>query len=80
MNSFNTISVDYLRPSRTIETVLVSNSDKEKLFFVYNYDGNSFRVFLSMSSIISFFAESSESDLHFESELTLDNYFENFQI
>lgn len=44
MNSYTAIDVSYLRSDRTIETVLVTNAVTEKVFFVYNYEGYSFRV------------------------------------
>jgi len=41
MNTFQTISTEYLRPSRTVEIVLVSHERLNKVFFIYNYEGNS---------------------------------------
>lgn len=55
MNTFQTINTEYVRASKTIETVLVSKERLSKVFFVYNYDGNSFRVFENHLSLIHFF-------------------------
>lgn len=74
MNEFEAIDVDYLRPSRTIETVLVTNKNIKKVFFVYNYEGYSFRVFENHLDLINFFQESAESDYHFDTEEELDHF------
>ena len=57
MNTIKTIDTDYLRASRTIETILVSNAITEKVFFVYNYEGNSFRFFYSHLKLVNFFQQ-----------------------
>lgn len=80
MNSFTTTNIDYLRASRTIETVLVSNRNSQQFFYVYNYEGFSFRVFKTISSIIEFFSENKEEDFYFESDTALDNFFSNVAI
>ena len=36
MNTFKAVHTEYLRPSRTIETVLVSNENLSQVFFIYN--------------------------------------------
>lgn len=75
MNSFKIIDTDYLRSSRTIETVLVSNSNFNQVFYVYNYEGYSFRVFETILSLVNFFQENIESDFHFDTDAELDNFF-----
>ncbi len=75
MNTFQTISTEYIRASRTIEIVLVTNKSLEKVFFVYNYEGNSFRVFENHLNLLHFFQNNSESDFHFSSEIELDTFF-----
>jgi hypothetical protein len=80
MNNFKAIEVDYLRPSRTIETILVSNDNLERIFFVYNYEGNYFRVFESIIDLINFFDENIESKIYFENESDLDNYLLNVKL
>lgn len=55
MNTFATINTEYIRASRTIETVLVSMGKFSKIFFVYNYEGVSFRLFKSHLDLIHFF-------------------------
>ena len=74
MNTFKSIKTDYLRPSRTIETTIVSNGNKSKTFYIYNYEGYSFRVFKSHLGLTNFFQDKSESDFHFSSNTELDNF------
>jgi len=80
MNSFKIIDTDYLRSSRTIETVLVSNTKTSQAFYVYNYEGYSYRVFETILSLIIFFQENSESDFHFENESELDTFFSKVKL
>lgn len=74
MNLFKTINTDYIRASRTIETILVSKNNLSKVFFVYNYEGNSFRVFENHLGLINFFQDKAESDFYFDTEIELDNF------
>jgi len=81
MNTVRVISTDYLRPSRTIETVLVTSSRHEKVFYIYNYEGYSFRVFKSFLNMINFFQKNKvESDFHFETEKELDLFLLKFNL
>ncbi|MFG6687224.1 hypothetical protein ACGK9U_11610 [Mariniflexile sp. HNIBRBA6329] len=74
MNNFQTINTDYLRASRTIETILVTKENSSKVFFIYNYEGSSFRVFETQLSLIHFFQNKTESNFHFNSEIELDHF------
>ena len=74
MNNFETINTEYLRASRTIETVLVSTKNSSALFFIYNYEGVSFRVFKTHIDLINFFLNKSESYIHFDSENAVDDF------
>ncbi len=74
MNTFKSINVEYIKASRSIETVLVSNKCLDQLFYIYNYEGNSYRVFESQVDLIHFFQERKESDFHFSSENELDDF------
>lgn len=81
MNTTRTLNTEYLRPSRTIETVLVSNFSLEKIFFIYNYEGNSFRLFESHLSLLNFLNENeTESDFIFETEEHLDSFLLNIEL
>ena len=72
LTSVNTIY--YNRASITIETILVSNSIEAKPFYVYNYEGYSFRVFDSKKEVSNFFNLNVDSKLHFDNEVQLDDY------
>jgi hypothetical protein len=80
MNNFKTLETDYLRSSRTIESVLVSNNQIEKLFFVYNFEGYYFRVFDTVLALINFFDKNIESHVSFDQETELDNFFLNVKL
>lgn len=75
LNIFTSINIEYLCASRTIETIEVLNVGIRKLFYVYNYEGYSFRVFRNVLDLIRFFENISNEYLHFEAEDELDNYF-----
>lgn len=79
MNSSQTLRTIYLRASRTIETILVSNNIQSKLFYLYNYEGYSFRVFETKKEVSDFFNLNVESKLHFDKEYSIDNYFLKYQ-
>jgi hypothetical protein len=80
MNSFKIISTDYLRSSRTIETVLISNSTTEKKIWIYNYEGWFFRVFENLLDMMKFFDNTFEPKICFENEIELDKYLETVQL
>lgn len=80
MNTLLALNVDYLRPSRTIETILISNKISEKVVFVYNYEGNSFRVFDNVITLINFFESNLESKYHFNSEIELDKFLSTIEL
>jgi mRNA-degrading endonuclease HigB of HigAB toxin-antitoxin module len=80
MNTFEVIDTDYIRSSRSIEAVLVSNSKLNQVFYVFNYEGYSYRVFGSILSLINFFQCDSESDFHFDTESELDDFFSKVEL
>lgn len=81
MNTFTTINtIYYTRASRTIETILVSNNVAVKHFYVYNYEGYSFRVFETKKEVSNFFNHNVESELHFDSDEELEDYLMNVKI
>ena len=80
MNNFIYCQTEYLRPSRTIETVYMSDGSNVRAFYIYNYEGYSFRVFESMVSLISFFESSVPEDYHFDTEEELDCFLESISL
>ncbi len=73
-NNINVIEIEYIRASRTIETIVVRNNQQDKLLYIYNYEGNSFRCFGSLLSLVQFFEEGKEPEVYFESETELDEF------
>ncbi len=55
MNKVIQLEIEYIRSSRTIETIEVSSGDKAKIYYIYNYEGIHFRLFGSLISLIQFF-------------------------
>lgn len=80
MNTFQTINTEYLRASRTIEIVLVSKENLSKVFFIYNYEGNSYRLFVNHTNLINFFQNKTNSDFHFNTEMEVDNFLSKVKI
>ena len=80
MNVFLYCHTEYLRPSRTIETVYMSAVSTIKAFYIYNYEKYSFRVFKCMMSLISFFKSGVPEDYHFNTEEELDCFLESISL
>ena len=78
MNTIQTIATEYLRASRTIETVLVTNTTTNKLYYVYNYEGWFYRVFNNLVDLINFFDDAFEPAIWFEEFAELDNHPSNY--
>ncbi|MGB3607910.1 MAG: hypothetical protein WA775_06060 [Psychroserpens sp.] len=74
MNILKTISTEYLRASRTLETVLISDENISDVFFIYNYEGVSYRVFKTQWDLIDFFRDNTENYLHFKTENEVDDF------
>ena len=58
MNNVEIIEVNYLRPNRTVETILLtdlSDSSRQKVVYVYNYEGYHYRVFDNLIELTKFF-------------------------
>jgi len=80
MNTFIYSHTEYLRPSRTIETVYMSDGSNSKTFYIYNYEGYSFRVFKDILGLISFFETGEEAITHFDTEEELDYFLERVSL
>jgi hypothetical protein len=80
MNNYSAIDVSYIRPSKTIETILLKNATRERVLYVYNYEGWHFRVFNNILDVINFFDDKFEPEISFENENDLDEYFENINL
>lgn len=80
MNKYTAIDVSYLRPSRTIETILLENGNKKGIVYVYNYDGVHFRVFNFIIDVLNFFNNETEAEISFETDEELNNYLANLDL
>lgn len=68
------INIEYLSPSRTIETYLSYGIELQEPFYIYNFEGIHFRFFKNYHSLIQFFEYGMEPDFAFEDEDDLDQY------
>jgi hypothetical protein len=80
MNSIDQLNYKYLTPNKTIETISVSNGVNQKSFFIYNYKGVSFRLFLSNEKLDRFWEGEAEEDHHFETEKGLDTFLTQYKL
>ncbi len=80
MNKIIPISTEYLRPSRTIEILNLSDFGLNKQVYIYNHEGTHFRFFDSLIDLIQFFESGNEPQNSFSSENELDEFLENLQI
>ena len=80
MNNVAYIELDYLRSSRTVETILLENSSKKIIVYVYNYEGWHFRFFNNIIQVLYFFDDKFEPEVSFEDEEELGKYLENLDL
>ncbi len=80
MNKYTALDVCYLRPSRTIETILLEKGDNKRIIYVYNYDGIHFSVFNFITDILEFFNNEIEADISFETDEELNHYLQNLDL
>ena len=76
MNKFSTINCHYIRPSITIESILIKNTQcKEKIVYVYNYEGYHFRVFGNVIELTNFL---NGDDYNLMAEYSTDRGLDNY--
>jgi hypothetical protein len=80
MNTYTSTDISYLRPSRTLETILLENRSEKKVIYVYNYEGVHFRVFNYITDILLFFKDEFEPEISFETEEALDIYLRSLNL
>lgn len=76
MNIINHCNVEYISASKTIEIVSLKNSDN--LFYIYNYEGNHFRVFTELLSLITFLQFGVEPKHAFSNDEELDCFISSY--
>ena len=80
MNTLIQNNCEYITPNKTIETISISSQDNELVVYIYNYKGLSFRLFKSKESFNGFWKGLNSEDLHFDSEMDLDDWLQNVAI
>ncbi|OBX25083.1 hypothetical protein A9996_11840 [Gelidibacter algens] len=60
--------------------MLVPKGRLSQVFFIYNYEGNSFRVFKNHLDLINFFQSKAECDFTFGTDEELDGFLANVKI
>ena len=80
MNILFQTNCEYLSPNKTIETISILSQTNELVVYLYNYKGQSFRLFKSKESMNGFWKGKNNEDLHFESEIDLDHWLQNMTI
>ena len=76
MNTINHCSVEYITASKTIEIVSLKNTDS--LFYIYNNEGNHFRVFTELISLMSFFQFGVEPKHTFSNDEEVDDFISSY--
>lgn len=74
MNTINLVDIKYLRSSRTIEKIELSNLLQKSTCCIYNYEGYHFRCFESETALNLFFQQNKEPEFAFDSEEELDEF------
>ena len=80
MNSINIIKTFEIRTSRTLDVLSISYEDKQKLLFLYNYEGIYYRLFDCKTEVRKFFKCENAIFLEFENDEKLDSYLLNYKI
>lgn len=78
MNKILPIATEYINPSRTIEILNLVNPKGSRQVYIYNFEGNHFRVFDSLLGLIRFFETRKEPEYSFSSEAELDAFLEKY--
>lgn len=78
MNRILPLYTEYITPSRSIEILKLTFQEESKIVYVYNFEGNHFRFFDSILSLITFFEEGTEPKISFSSEQELDRFLEGY--
>lgn len=77
MNDIETVQTDYIRNSRTIELIKVTNKVTTIYFYLYNYEGTYFTLFPNLLALLNYFGNQDCECLTFDNEEDVDNYLIN---
>lgn len=81
MNRLYCADIFYVRSNRTIEVLLIAYQEgmvlKQRIVYLYNYEGIHYRLFDSIQSLFNFFTDDDSGVIaEFDCETDLDNYLE----
>lgn len=74
MNKFYTITTKEFNTSKTLETLIIFNEEKNRVFHIYNYEGVHFRLFLNQVNVEKFLNHENAYYLDFDHEKELEEY------
>lgn len=77
MNIINQINVEYITSCKSIEIIQLAKSDS--LIYIYNYQGNYFRVFTQILEMFHFFYFGIEPKFAFNSDDELDIFLQGYK-
>ena len=80
MNNIVQMECEYLSPNRTVETLSITNNRKKKMLYIYNFQGNSFRLFKNKSQLNNFFRGIKSKYKNFDNEDKLDKALKSINI
>ncbi len=80
MNEITNQKVHYFRNSRTLEIFFVTNKQKYKIFFLYNYEGKYYSLFDNRHEVRKFFNGEESEYLSFEKDAKVDSYLLKFKL
>ena len=77
-NAIIILDVSYIRPDRTVETILLKNGSNEHTCYIYNFEGIHYRFFKDLLSLIRFFDAREDTKYNFTEEDKLDDFLRNY--
>ncbi len=77
MNEIWAVKTIYVRSSRTLEFITVTNGQGTRIFYLYNYECFHYRLFDSKIEVRKFFNCEDAQFLEFSDEDVLDSYLMN---
>lgn len=80
MNLINCTHIEYLKKTRTIETIEVKSKAGRKIIYIYNHEGIHYSCFESIQELVHFFNGKFEAPLSFDDEMELDSYLKEIDL
>lgn len=79
-NLLTTIDNSYIKPDQSVDTILVSDGNKNRVVYSYNFKGIGYILFISITQLINYFEGNGESEKAFYSEDEMDKYLEEMDL